>query len=82
MTFETRFYDEVDSIPDGHECDAKKETKGSDSKIGHQGGSRIDQLLPLHKGAVGDGPQGEEEQVNDKGADVLVTHEAVQLYFF
>ena len=42
LTFETRFYDEVDSIPDGHECDAKKETKGLDSKFGHQEGSRVD----------------------------------------
>ena len=27
--------------------------------------------------AVGDGPQGEEEVVGDKGADVLVAHESV-----
>ena len=70
--------EKMDSIPDGHEGDSKKKTKGS-SKLCHQGGPRIDQLLSLHQGAVGDGPQGEEEVVGDKGADVLVPHQAVPL---
>ena len=69
----------MDSIPDGHKGDAKKETKSS-PKLGNEGRPRIDQLLRLHQGAVGHGPQGEEVQVlGDEGADVLVAHQAVLL---
>ena len=68
----------MDPIPNGHKGEAKKETKGS-SKLGDKGGPRIDQLLRLHQGAVGDGPQGEEEVVGDIGADVLVAQQAVLL---
>ena len=68
----------MDSIPDSHEGDAEKKTKSS-SKLCHKGGPRIDQMLSLHQGAVGDGPQREEEVVRDEGADVLVAHKAVLL---
>ena len=68
----------MDPIPDGHEGDAKKETKSS-SKLCHEGGPGVDQLLRLHQGAVGHGPQGEEEVLGDEGADVLVAHQAVLL---
>ena len=68
----------MDSIPDSHEGDAEKKTKSS-SKLSHKGGPRINQMLSLHQGAVGDGPQGEEEVVGDKGADELVPHQAVPL---
>ena len=68
----------MESVPDSHERDAEKKTKSS-SKLCHKGGPRIDQLLRFHQGAVGDGPQGEEEVVRDERADVLVAHETVLL---
>ena len=68
----------MDSIPDGHEGDAKKKTKSS-SKLCHKGGPWIDQLFRFYQGTVGDGPQGEEEVVGDKGADLLFPHQAVLL---
>ena len=68
----------MDSIPDGHEGDSKKKTKSS-SKFCHKGGPWIDQLLGFYQGAVGDGPQGEEEVVGDEGADVLLAHQGVLL---
>ena len=42
-------------------------------------GPWIDQLLGFYQGAVGDGPQGEEEVVGHKGADVLLAHQGVLL---
>ena len=68
----------MDSIPDGHEGDAKKQTKSS-SKFCHKGGPWIDQLFGFYQGAVGDCPQGEEEVVGGEGADVLFTQKAVLL---
>ena len=68
----------MDSIPDVHKGDAKKESKGS-SELCDKGGPRIDKLLSFDQGAVGDGPQGEEELVGDEGADVLLPHQVVLL---
>ena len=68
----------MDSIPNGHEGDAKEKSKSS-PKLSHKRGPRVDQLLCLHQGAVGDCPQGEEEVVGDEGADELVAHDPVLL---
>ena len=67
----TRFQ-QIDSIPNGHEGDSKKETK-STSKLSHKRGPGIDQLLCFHQGAVGHCPQGEEEVIRVIRADVLVS---------
>ena len=37
----------------------------------------IDQLFSFYQGAFGDCPQGEEEVVGEKGAYMLLTHQAV-----
>ena len=73
LAFKARLQ-KMDSIRDSDERDTEKKTK-----LCHKGGPRIEQLLGFHQGAVGDGPQGEQEVVGDKGADVLVAHEAVLL---
>ena len=47
LTFQTRF-DEVDSIPDGHEGDAKEEAEDA-ADLGDHGRGRVEELLSLNR---------------------------------
>ena len=49
-------------IPDHHKREAQEESEDS-SKLGHQRGPGVDQLLCLREHVVGNCPQGEEEGV-------------------
>ena len=56
----TTFPDHIDPVPQGHEGDAEKKTKGA-SELRHKRGPGVDQHLRLDESVVGQGVQAEQE---------------------
>ena len=56
----TTFPGHIDSVPQGHEGDAEKKTKGA-SELRHKGGPGVDQHLRLDKSVVRQGVEAEQE---------------------
>ena len=63
----------VAAVPDRDEGEAEEEAEGA-AHLGDQGGDGVDQLLLLHEGVVGGGPQLEEEVVAAPRQEKFLTH--------